>query len=534
MNILWIEDNENPKHLEKKFFLETGIFNDDIHEIIKPNSLDECNQHILKSLDIIDYAVIDINLCNFDLGETGNKLMSDFKFESDESFLKEAGFHLYLKILSKGFDNSRIIFLTGNTIENRAEIVYRHFLFAFNNKEKEKIQSVLEKDAKSIFKEEEYNQIVDLFNKDKIDDLKYYWEGLIDEYGDNKSENTYSTFEKIFHEARMPLANSISKENHSDFHNWLENKLRPNKLNYKYIQLRRGIIEGCEYLIKKLEGIKNKKPSRINDPRKIDQLSNSNSDFLLFNKTLTEDKNRFNITYFIDLLEKVKSFFPLKTPSDKKKEFKIFLREISSEWEGSKGYLSAKVKNKRFKNFCQKEMKLLRNWTAHNQISKDIQEEEVAFFFMIAMRAFFDLPIYEIHKYEKILGSIYNKKDWNKGDLLKNELPESYYNLRKQFDNKNFNPHKDDFNSLLIDMGYKISKNKYFDIDTVKHNSIKYFYQNFWHGIFPAKKEVKELRKNKTSVAMFVNFINNQVPNDSFPYFLGKCIYNESFPKNKS
>jgi len=276
------------------------------------------------------------------------------------------------------------------------------------------------------------------------------------------------------------------------------------KANDNYLILRRGIIEACQYFRK--------------------QLSEPIEDWIIFNRT-TESK--LDRDYICDYLRKLEEFFPLN-PSDNKKPFFFrFLKELSAEWEMSEGkfieYFQCPEKTEYyFKKTCQNQMKLLRNWTSHYQLTDDLSEKEVAFFFVLAMRAWFDLKIDEIQFYEKIFGKIFTSGNKFKlNEEIKNQLAKSYQLLRKELGE--YNPLGNEFIDLI-----KTLVKKSDNMDYLKNLSKKLFYQNFWHGLFPAKLKIKPPKSND-SVLMYIDFDYQDVPENSFPYFLGKLIYDESF-----
>ena len=63
----------------------------------------------------------------------------------------------------------------------------------------------------------------------------------------------------------------------------------------------------------------------------------------------------------------------------------------------------------------------------------------------------------------------------------------------------------------------------------LQKDSVKLFYQNSWHGLYPARFNIAPTRLDKDSVAMFVNFNKNNYTEGCFPEILGRLIYRESF-----
>lgn len=299
-----------------------------------------------------------------------------------------------------------------------------------------------------------------------------------------------------------------SDEEYKKLRKWLSEKA-----NDPYLTLRRGIIEGCRFL--------------KNELQKEKDLEN----YILFNKTTDAELDK---DYICDYLTKLEEFFPLNPPKTHKVVFTHFLKELSAEWEMSWGYFkSEKPVNFwsetgniefNFKNFCQNQMKMLRNWTSHNQLSDNLTEKELAFFFMIAMRALFNLRINDIYDYDydNVLSEVFDKNDSFKINTdIKIKLAQSYHKLRDKMGD--FNPTRNEFSELMKDLG------KHKDRSSIKDSSIKLFYQNFWHGLFPAQLKLIGDPKGKGSVLMFIDFDYKPIPKSSFPYFLGLLIFNESF-----
>lgn len=189
------------------------------------------------------------------------------------------------------------------------------------------------------------------------------------------------------------------------------------KANNDYLILRRGIIEACVELKNKLEEIGKTKIKKEKDLKDLKKIRNPVDDFILFNRTCSESSENLSKDYIIDYLTKLETFFPPNPPNNKEQLFYLFLKELSAEWEMSRGHFSkdnlVSFYNDKlefnFKNTCQKQMKLLRNWTSHYQLTNDLNEKDVAFFFMLAMRTLFDLKVDEVLDYEMIFAEIFDR-----------------------------------------------------------------------------------------------------------------------------
>ena len=541
MNIFWIEDNPKIEDLKEEYFFKCEHFNKNIDQIHTANSFDDAYNLASVGEEKFDLVVIDINLENFNIGKHGKGLYDKFgDIETQEDFLREAGFHLYLDLYKMGFGNDKIVFLTGNTDTTNIQSTILQLNESIENGGESEIDTAVDELRKKL-DDKKYHIIEKLVEEGNVHNLNKYLREIGKEYetDEEKGMDTYSKFEKRFQSARLNSPLSINKSDVDKFHNWLENKLTKKYKNFEYCTLRRGIIEACTFLKEELEKKRKQKNSRINDPKNIDLLINPCKNYILFNKTLEDEKKDLDCEFIYDYLTKFEVFLPLRIPNNKEQRFYRLLREISSIWEMSKGHFLLKnpvefwnVGNNTeyyFKNFCQQEMKLLRNWTAHNQYSDNITEKEIAYFFMIAMRGLFDIDMSEILNFEVILGSLFDHHNWTIKEI-ENLLQRSYYDLRNMFQNNKYNPDKNDFNSIIRTIGSNIGTRVYeFDVNEVRRKSKKIFYQNFWHGIFPANLYVAKPKTDTSGVAMFINFRIDDLNKNSFPYFLGRCIYNESF-----
>ena len=296
----------------------------------------------------------------------------------------------------------------------------------------------------------------------------------------------------------------LRKEDKEFINQWLDNA------HSDYFVLRRGIIEGCKYL-----------------------------------KILTEDKLRFN--GFIkdpekqispadlhDYLEVLENFLPL-SPCDSKSSnlYKLFIRILAHEWEAAEP-----------KQVSQKEryafawiMKITRNWLAHSKVFEQLTPQDVAYLFIVNMRAMFDLG-HELLPYEKhfltLFKDVVSVEDFNNkvGDNAKRKddrnptarnipLIENYGLLLSKTGNtwQAINFH-DALNNL--------QKNKDKDIDNAFF--IKGLYQSFWFltssgGVYiPENKE-----QLKTFAVLNYQFKYFDYRQPNYLFELARHIYNRSF-----
>ena len=151
-----------------------------------------------------------------------------------------------------------------------------------------------------------------------------------------------------------------------------------------YSRLRRGIIEGCRYL-KTLTDDKLRFKDFIKDPEK---------------KSSLEDLH--------DYLEVLENFLPLGAHenNDTTTFYKLFIRILAHEWEAAE---PKPLNNQKEIYAFARTMKMTRNWLAHSKVFEQLTAQDVAYLFIINMRAMFILDN-NLLPYEKHLLSLFTNK----------------------------------------------------------------------------------------------------------------------------
>lgn len=305
------------------------------------------------------------------------------------------------------------------------------------------------------------------------------------------------------------------------------------KADDAYLRLRRGIIEGCQLLKDELHKL---------DPSLLEQR-------LLFYKTtplprqVAESPETYR-DYVSEYLTKLESFFPLN-PTNKQQLYRPFLKELVADWEMSRGYFNdpsmipcASDSERHFYQMCQSQMKLLRNWSAHQLIPMALTEKEIAYDFMLAMRSWLHLDIGQIYPYERILAGLFRAPEETEFENqlkqhLTYALKTSYYELRQELykQDKYINPRGNKFGELMGCLGDLAKSKSQLKHDIPEKWATKLLYQSFWHGLASAELTIKRpsIDVSKPGVAMFINFTWKIMPKELFPYFIGKLIFKESF-----
>ena len=220
-------------------------------------------------------------------------------------------------------------------------------------------------------------------------------------------KNTLSDFVSACQTAFMEKPQHTFEKKPFDFikiRQWLATKA-----DSDYLILRRGIIEGCQFLKGEL--------ARTNNAELEERL--------LFHKTLGTPFHKIYIdvaSYRNDItqsLTRLENLLPLRMQmlKDKGGTLLLFVSELVGKWELSHGEFDKdKAPNihnpleNQFYRSSQRQLKLLRNWITHALISSRLSkltEKHVAFFFLLTMRAWIRLDFEKIHEYEQILANLF-------------------------------------------------------------------------------------------------------------------------------
>ncbi len=335
--------------------------------------------------------------------------------------------------------------------------------------------------------------------------------------------NEQKHIQSVFKQAKIDLPLTFSKDEKDAVQNWITERR-----NNPYSVLRRGIIEGCQLIQKHL------------------------SNDIPFSQFCTK-KNRQNVTAqnMRDYLETLQNFLPRREPSDAKPLYKLFVRTLSHEWEDD--FSPDNLKSSEFpdENTLKRQkmfgsiIKCTRNWTAHTQIFDKLCEHDVAFLFIVAMRAMFKLSD-KTEGYENLLFQLTDKLQKQELKTLIEEHPDnllshcskSYSQLLETYaqvlKNKGKllqppNPTQLDFSSILKTMQYWDKNNE------AKFDYLTGLFQMFWQDLSPIT--VKSFTPTQNHQKIFFEYeydfdLNDygKEDTDSFLFELARSIYKRSFP----
>ena len=276
--------------------------------------------------------------------------------------------------------------------------------------------------------------------------------------------------------------------------------------NNPYSVLRRGIIEGCQDI-----------QSLIRNPENIQ--------FGEFTR-----KNAHEIAQdmrdYLDILPKL---LPLREPPDKEPLYKLFVRTLAHEWETSANPEFFRGENKNLNETFGWIMKNTRNWVSHSDILNNLEAPDIAFLFIVAMRAMFRLDI-TTQKHEKMLLALFEQERLSADEIknrIKNKdvpLMDTYLAVR----NANI-PVKEAtlFRKMLDKM----------QSENIPHNYMRGLFQIFWHGLFPITlSSTPENKLKKINKTTFLCEMECQFRGDynydkmEFLFELARSIYKRSFP----
>ncbi len=189
----------------------------------------------------------------------------------------------------------------------------------------------------------------------------------------NHGENSISTRD-AFKAAKIALP-TIYEKSAPEVQAWV-------KACYEnpYSRLRRGIIEGCQY-VKKL----------------VD-------DKLYFNEYIKKNE-RVKPEDILNYLDVIENFLPLREPINKTALYKLFIRTLSHEWEAADTIRSDKNKKDASLAWV---LRYTRHWITHNSnLFSELDEKMVAYLFMVNLRVMFNSDDDSLQHYEKMLLNLF-------------------------------------------------------------------------------------------------------------------------------
>lgn len=308
----------------------------------------------------------------------------------------------------------------------------------------------------------------------------------------NHAENT-QTIRDAFKVAKIALPDIYEKSN-PVVKKWVKEKYES-----PYSQLRRGIIEGCQYITKNL-----------------------NANRLCFNDFISEPEKQVTIDNMLNYLEVLANFLPLREPDNKGGLYKLFVRTLAHEWEATEA--------KKIRGFAWV-MKNTRNWITHNSSLFDtVNEPMLAYLFMVNMRLMFNFNE-AVQPHEEILLRLFSE------DALATEVF-SQQNLHKlipvskkylELKNLVLNERKDRNNHVQDGFYFnELANNLQQSKSSVREDKelfSKLLYQMFW--LTTSNPFISTGNQRNLLEIKFRDFKYNDKP---YLFEIARHIYSRSFP----
>jgi hypothetical protein len=258
----------------------------------------------------------------------------------------------------------------------------------------------------------------------------------------------------------------------------------------------------------------------------------------------------------IEYLTRVERVFFMRSNNDSSELGRAFILELAAKWEESLGeFVRAKEApqfgswlDSQFYRAVQMQMKTLRNWANHRQLSLNLTPRDLAYFFLLAMRGFVETDLGAVLKYEQILLTLFEhmsdlefERRLNSGFEFR--LEHSYQRLKAlhkevighidESSKEKMRPRRPDrrlenyFLEMFRETGdaarwLKLDSRKYY-LSRMREESVPLFYQSFWHGLFPMEIPTTyyaDLERTKFNV--------KPIP-QSFISALGRAILEDAF-----
>ncbi len=314
----------------------------------------------------------------------------------------------------------------------------------------------------------------------------------------NHGENT-ETIQKAFKTAKIKLP-KIYQKSDDDVKSWVKDRYEN-----PYSRLRRGIIEGCQ-LAKKM----------------------ANEDLYFNNYTFKQDN--VQISDIISYFEVLEGFLPLREPDDKKSIYKLFIRTLSHEWEAAK---KIKSNTEKLDASLAWIMRNTRHWITHNSsLFEAVDEQLVAFLFMVNIRTMFNFTDYNQHNYEKILLKLFEGQSLSETDFstlnYRDSVGDAYLDLRTLI--RDENQKSDNKKQSIEEVFYfnEMANNVQLSNAQLRNDKklfIKLLYQMFW--VMTCNPYVDK-KNNRSLEIKFWNFNYSDKP---YMLELARHIYHRSFPE---
>jgi hypothetical protein len=305
-----------------------------------------------------------------------------------------------------------------------------------------------------------------------------------------KIQNAFTT-------AKMQLPQILTKNEKAAAARWISER-RKNA----YAVLRRGIIEGCQRISSLIE----------NHPEFIQF-----GDFIIDpNGTAVRD---VTVKDMQEYLETLQNLLPLRQPQELPRFYKLVVRTLTHEWDSADPKLQIDDKVNFTFGWI---MKNARNWSTHTTVLDELGAQDVAFLFIVAMRAMFKLGTAP-QAYETYLLTLFEEIPIL--DVKKIPLAATYSKLKSKL----LRERADDARNEGIMLNNLVKNTTDFDYVTG-------LFQIFWHGLAPARLATYRQGRVSNEGVIFANKYTFDIYHDfgkaekGFLFKFARSIYKRSFP----
>jgi len=274
--------------------------------------------------------------------------------------------------------------------------------------------------------------------------------------------NHLQSLADAFDKAKMRLPKIPTKEDTDK--NFVRQWVRERRENPYYV-LRRGILNGCQYV----QALLKEQPEAA----------------IQFDEFVKTDNNSpprtISVPEMLDYLESLQNILPLRHPDHPQRLYKLFVRSLAFEWDVAQPYLVGRNQDGQLQAFGWI-MKNVRNWAVHKNLFENLTEKEVAFLFLIDMRAMFQLEITETKFFEKALLSLFDSP--LSQDEMLSIIKYKNLNLAKSYSSLKWKGRddKDDVVTFVGMLNNLVNRDK-ISQDEISHS----LFQMFWHGLSRAR-----------------------------------------------
>lgn len=309
-------------------------------------------------------------------------------------------------------------------------------------------------------------------------------------------KNSFSGFKKQCDDIYIPEVIGFEKSDaeYGKLRQWITVK-EPD-----YAILRRGIIEGCQY-VKKL----------------VD-------DKLYFNEYIKKNE-RVKPEDILNYLDVIENFLPLREPINKTVLYKLFIRTLSHEWEAADTIRSDKNKKDATLAWV---MRNTRHWITHNSnLFSELDEGMLAYLFIVNLRVMFYFDDDKLQSHEERLLKLLAEEALSEAEFKAKSIPvsDAYLELKNiVLDEKHSaqNQNVEDafyFNELANNIQLSNSSRR-----NDKHLFTKLLYQIFW--LTTSNPFISTGNRKNLLEIKFWNFNYAEKP---YLFELARHIYSRSF-----